>query len=236
MDRKETLEKAYECVAGKREQDYGRPENSLGKIAALWTAYYGAPFSPVDVAMMMGLLKIARIKGVHATEDSFVDLAGYAAIGCEVATEGKAAEVPQEAPQAEPEAPKAEPKPEKKRGGVRNKKEFDEAEFYALLDAGKTNDEIAAHFKTSKTWVSYTKTKLLEKRAKQQGRQAAKLDPPPESLDAGRLAALYNAGWPVEKIADELGVSYDTAYEALKMLLDGRLTVEEAPEETEGTA
>ena len=232
MDRKETLEKAYECVAGKREQDYGRPEDGLGKIADLWTAYYGAPFSPVDVAMMMGLLKIARIKGVHATEDSFVDLAGYAAIGCEVATEGKAAEAPQEAPQAEPEAPK----PEKKRGGVRNKKEFDEAEFYALLDAGKTNDEIAAHFKVSKTWVSYTKTKLLEKRAKQQGRQAAKLDPPPESLDVGRLAALHNAGWPVEKIADELGVGYDTAYEALKMLIDDRLTVEEAQEETEGTA
>ena len=35
--------------------------------------------------MMMALLKIARIKSGTATEDSFVDLAGYAACGGEIA-------------------------------------------------------------------------------------------------------------------------------------------------------
>lgn len=89
MNRANCLKKADECVNGKREQDYGSPESNFLKIADLWSAYYGAPFSANDVAMMMALLKIARISTGTATEDSFVDLAGYAACGCEIATEKK---------------------------------------------------------------------------------------------------------------------------------------------------
>lgn len=37
--------------------------------------------------MMMALLKVARIRSGTGTEDSFVDLAGYAACGGEIATE-----------------------------------------------------------------------------------------------------------------------------------------------------
>ena len=89
MNRANCLKKADECVNGKREQDYGSPESNFLKIADLWSAYYGEPFSANDVAMMMALLKIARISTGTATEDSFVDLAGYAACGCEIATEKK---------------------------------------------------------------------------------------------------------------------------------------------------
>ena len=89
MNRATCLKKADECVNGKREQDYGSPESNFLKIADLWSAYYGVPFSPTDVAMMMALLKIARIQTGTATEDSFVDLAGYAACGCEIATDKK---------------------------------------------------------------------------------------------------------------------------------------------------
>ena len=89
MNRANCLKKADDCVNGKREQDYGRPESNFLKIADLWSAYYGVPFSPTDVAMMMALLKIARIQTGTATEDSFVDLAGYAACGCEIATDKK---------------------------------------------------------------------------------------------------------------------------------------------------
>ena len=87
MKRAEILEKARSCVCGERQTDYGTPEDSFKTIAALWSAYTGHDYSPVDVAMMMGLLKIARIKTGRATEDSFVDLAGYAACGGEIATE-----------------------------------------------------------------------------------------------------------------------------------------------------
>jgi len=38
---------------------------------------------PHDVALMMALLKIARLKGNPIHGDSWVDLAGYAACGAE---------------------------------------------------------------------------------------------------------------------------------------------------------
>lgn len=44
----------------------------------------GTKFNAIDVAMMMALLKIARIRTGTATDDSYVDLAGYAACGAEI--------------------------------------------------------------------------------------------------------------------------------------------------------
>ena len=84
MTRGEILDRAKECVTGKREQDYGSPESNFGLIADFWTRYLGLPVSSKDVAMMMALLKIARIKNGGGTGDSFVDLAGYAACGGEL--------------------------------------------------------------------------------------------------------------------------------------------------------
>lgn len=46
--------------------------------------YKGVEFTANDVAMMMALLKIARIRTGTATDDSYVDLAGYAACGSEI--------------------------------------------------------------------------------------------------------------------------------------------------------
>ena len=86
MKRAEILDKAKECVCGQREQDYGSPEDNFAKIAKLWTAYKNVSFTPGDVAMMMALLKIARIQSGTGTSDSFVDLAGYAACGGEIVT------------------------------------------------------------------------------------------------------------------------------------------------------
>lgn len=85
MNRAECLEKAKECVCGQREQDYGTPEDNFSTIANLWTAYKNVIFTAGDVAMMMALLKMARIRTGTGTMDSFVDLAGYAACGAEIA-------------------------------------------------------------------------------------------------------------------------------------------------------
>lgn len=87
MNRAEILEQAKTCVCGHREQDYGSPENNFGLIGRLWTAYLDTLVTAQDVAMMMSLFKIARIKTGTGTADSFVDLAGYAACGGEIATE-----------------------------------------------------------------------------------------------------------------------------------------------------
>ena len=53
--------------------------------------------------------------------------------------------------------------------------------------------------------------------------EPAQPDPPPagkkrgpkKALDVGKLVALYNAGWPAAKIADELKVSVGTVYNYL---------------------
>ena len=96
LTRAAVLEKARACVCGEREEDYGTPEDSFGCIAELWETYLRAAcVSPdaivtvtaADVAMLMALLKIARVgtSSVGGTADSFVDLAGYAACGAECA-------------------------------------------------------------------------------------------------------------------------------------------------------
>ena len=82
--REECLSKAKECVCSDREEQYGSPEDSFKLIAKLWSAYMDKSISPTDVAMMMSLLKIARIKENRFHEDSFIDLAGYAACGYEL--------------------------------------------------------------------------------------------------------------------------------------------------------
>lgn len=86
MTRAEILDKAKECVCGQREQDYGKPEDNFATIANLWSAYKGTEFNAKDVAVMMSLMKIARIKTGTSTNDCFVDLAGYAACGGEIAS------------------------------------------------------------------------------------------------------------------------------------------------------
>lgn len=97
MTRKEILDKAVEIVCGHREQDYGSPEDNFGMIANLWSVWLGVDVTAIDVAMMMTLMKTARIKTGTMTEDSFIDLAGYAACGGEIATTPKKVDIVDEA-------------------------------------------------------------------------------------------------------------------------------------------
>lgn len=85
MFRKQILENAIQTVCQDRRDEHGQIEDNFGLIADLWSAYIGASVTAVDVAMMMGMLKMARIKTGKYTQDNFVDLAGYAACGAEVA-------------------------------------------------------------------------------------------------------------------------------------------------------
>ena len=61
-----------------------KKNNNFTAIAGFWSVYKGVEFTANDVAMMMALLKIARIRTGTATDDSYVDLAGYAACGAEI--------------------------------------------------------------------------------------------------------------------------------------------------------
>ena len=82
--RKRVLREAEKCVCGKREQDYGTPEDNFDRIAKMWSAYMGVEFNPVDVSMFMVMLKAARIKSGGGTMDSFVDGCGYFSCGGEI--------------------------------------------------------------------------------------------------------------------------------------------------------
>lgn len=88
MTRTELLETARKTVCGYREHDYGSPENSFRRIAEFWGTYLNQQITPVDVAAMMALLKLARVSEGHAKEDNWVDLAGYAACGAEIESGG----------------------------------------------------------------------------------------------------------------------------------------------------
>ena len=84
--RRAVLNEAAAIVTGAREAAYGGPEQSFGTIADLWSVYLGRAVAPHDVAALLALLKLARLKhsgGQH--RDSWVDLAGYAACGAECA-------------------------------------------------------------------------------------------------------------------------------------------------------
>ena len=84
--REAILDEATQAVTGAREDTYGGPEASFTVIAQFWSAYLDRQVAPHDIAAMLALLKLARIKhsrGGH--RDSWVDLAGYAACGAECA-------------------------------------------------------------------------------------------------------------------------------------------------------
>ena len=91
MTRSEILAEAEKCVCTDREQAYGSPENNFSLIARLWREYLDTdnPITAHDVAMMMALLKIARIATGKPKTDNYIDLAGYAACAGEIATEGE---------------------------------------------------------------------------------------------------------------------------------------------------
>lgn len=78
------LRQAEKCIIGDRDEDYGTPEHSFECIGKLWSAYLNLNITPMDVANMMVLFKVARTKTGHGKKDNWIDMAGYAACGGEI--------------------------------------------------------------------------------------------------------------------------------------------------------
>lgn len=89
MTREELLDQCKEVVTKHRQSCYGTPEDNFTRIAAMWSAYLGVVLAPHDVANLMILLKVVRSQNSPSGMDHWLDMAGYAACGCEVATKGK---------------------------------------------------------------------------------------------------------------------------------------------------
>ena len=75
------LEKARKLVDGRdKAEHYGPPEEFMGRLARMWGGYLGMELKPGDAALMMALLKAARLRTNPEHEDSLIDFAGYARI------------------------------------------------------------------------------------------------------------------------------------------------------------
>jgi Domain of unknown function (DUF6378) len=90
LDKKKAcLIAAQAAVCGDRPLNYGKPEANFNRIAALWNTWnmvrHAGPYTGTDVAIMMDLVKTARLANNPAHSDSWIDKAGYAACGYDIA-------------------------------------------------------------------------------------------------------------------------------------------------------
>ncbi len=89
MKRDEVLDKAKELINGQRAKDYGDAYHNHGRIAEGWNIIIGGALkshghvTPAHVALMMDWVKTARLVENIDHEDSWVDKAGYSALGSE---------------------------------------------------------------------------------------------------------------------------------------------------------
>ena len=85
FSRSQILDTAKAYVTKDRAADHGDMENNFSRIADYWALHLDYPVSTTDVAVMMALLKIARINSNPKHPDNWVDGAGYMACGGELA-------------------------------------------------------------------------------------------------------------------------------------------------------
>lgn len=84
MNRAEFLQEVANIVTKDRNAQYGEPEDTFALIAQYWSLYLSTDITSFDVAMLMALMKMARIQSSKVMpEDSLIDLAGYAACAIE---------------------------------------------------------------------------------------------------------------------------------------------------------
>lgn len=87
MQRGEILDEANRLTHGDRDKNYGTPYVNHKRIADIWAVILGIDVTPSQVALCMAGVKIARLVETPDHIDSFVDLAAYASIAGEIATE-----------------------------------------------------------------------------------------------------------------------------------------------------
>lgn len=86
--RETILAKAEEIYQGNRAGQYGQRERNFETIAGLWSAYLGSEVTPCQVATMMALLKVARMRSGHYKEDNYVDAVNYLLFAAELEEAG----------------------------------------------------------------------------------------------------------------------------------------------------
>ena len=85
MNTYEILETSLNLVSGNRNDTHGDKLKNHQNIADLWSAYLGIEITPMQVATLMVLLKVARTKEGSHNIDDYIDACGYAAIAGDIA-------------------------------------------------------------------------------------------------------------------------------------------------------
>lgn len=85
MIRTGILNAAIQAVTIDRAATHGDVEDNFNAIAEIWTARLGIRVTAHQVAIMLIDLKTVRAWNNPAHEDNWIDMAGYAACGAEVA-------------------------------------------------------------------------------------------------------------------------------------------------------
>ncbi len=89
MNRADILKEASRIISTERADDYGPADESFKRIARLWTAYLDVAISPMDAANMFVLSKVQRTLMSPSKDDTWIDIAGYAALAGEMMTNEK---------------------------------------------------------------------------------------------------------------------------------------------------
>lgn len=88
--RSKLLVDAELAISGDRQRDYGPVLPGFERIAAMWSAILGIEVTAEQYAMCQVATKLGRLAETPNHRDSWLDVAGYAALGAEVAaTEGR---------------------------------------------------------------------------------------------------------------------------------------------------
>lgn len=85
MLRGDILQEASRLTHGDRNKNYGDPLTNHQRIAALWSVYLESEITPSQAAIMLALVKVARLIESSDHLDSFIDGAAYFAIAGEIA-------------------------------------------------------------------------------------------------------------------------------------------------------
>lgn len=91
------LDEAKRITTKDRNQIAGEPQDNFQRIADLWNTYLSnrrvgrdAPIEGWETAIMMVLMKVARIQNSPDHYDHFLDMVGYSATAWEAYTKGRA--------------------------------------------------------------------------------------------------------------------------------------------------
>lgn len=79
------LYEARRLINGDRAEVYGDAATEFQKVALAWSAVFGWQVTPEQVPQAMVLLKMIRLQNRPTHVDSWIDMAGYTALGADTA-------------------------------------------------------------------------------------------------------------------------------------------------------